>query len=108
MSQRARRTAAPKCPRGWHRDTLGRHPSRHGRAPHALAAPQLANFLGWRTGEPSDATYYRGISCRILEAYADRITDPIRRYFEEIGIVTASGSPWRLHQPPMGSGLSHA
>src|SRR3989454_7211146 len=30
--------------RGWHRDTLGRHPSRHGRAPHALAAPQLANF----------------------------------------------------------------
>src|SRR5256712_2356111 len=44
MSQRARRTAAPKCPRGWHRDTLGRHPSRHGRAPHALAAPQLANF----------------------------------------------------------------
>src|SRR5438876_383875 len=30
--------------RGWHRDTLGRHPSRHGRAPHALAAAQLANF----------------------------------------------------------------
>src|SRR2546430_14811688 len=44
MSQRARRKAAPKCPRGWHRDTLGRHPSRHGRAPHALAAAQLANF----------------------------------------------------------------
>ena len=27
-----------------------------------------AKVLGWRTGEPSDATYYRGISCRILEA----------------------------------------
>src|SRR5437773_1893791 len=103
MSQRARRKAAPKCPRGWHRDTLGRHPSRHERAPHALAAAQLANF----PATPSDATYYRGISCRILEAYADRIMDPIRRYFEEIGIVTASESPWRLHQPPMGSGLSH-
>ena len=66
-----------------------------------------AKVLGWRTGEPSDATYYRGISCRILEAYADWIMDPIRRYFEEIRIVTASESPWRLHQPPMGSGLSH-
>ena len=24
----------------------------------------------------------------MLEAYADRITDPIRRYFEEIGLLT--------------------
>jgi hypothetical protein len=23
----------------------------------------------------------------VLEAYADRITDPIRRYFEEIGLL---------------------
>jgi hypothetical protein len=66
-----------------------------------------AKVLGWRTGESSNATYYRGISCRILEAYADRITDPIRRYFEEIGIVPAS-EPLRLHQRPTGSGLSHA
>src|SRR2546430_11240835 len=180
MSQRARRKAAPKCPRGWHRDTLGRHPSRHGRAPHALAAAQLANFtattsegirrgiqlalgccegfvrrtpvllpeqvqrlfqlalaefasdweiagvrtelslhkpehwasglgtfglvlrnrmtggakgLGWRTGEPSDAAHYPGISCRILEAYAGPIMDPLPRYFEEIGLVPASASP---------------
>src|SRR3989454_8869436 len=45
MSQRARRKAAPKCPRGWHRDTRSgvvRRANR--RAPHALAAPQLANF----------------------------------------------------------------
>ena len=67
-----------------------------------------AKVLGWRNGEPSNATYHRGISYRILEAYADRITDPIRRYFEEIGIVTAPESPVRLHQPPTGSGQSRA
>ena len=67
-----------------------------------------AKVLGWRNGEPSNATYHRGISHRILEAYADRIADPIRRYFEEIGIVTAPESPLRLHQPPTGSGQSRA
>jgi hypothetical protein len=40
--------------------------------------------LGWRSGDFRGASYHRGISYRVLEAYADRITDPIRRYFEEI------------------------
>lgn len=64
--------------------------------------------LGWRTGEIKNATYHRGISYRVLEAYADRITDPIRRYFEEIGIVTASGPPTRFSRPPTDSGLRYA
>jgi len=46
-----------------------------------------AKVLGWRNGDFRSATYHRGISYRVLEAYADRITDPIRRYFEEIGLV---------------------
>src|SRR5215467_8532010 len=46
-----------------------------------------AKVLGWRTGDFRGATYHRGISYRVLEAYADRITDPIRRYFEEIGLL---------------------
>ncbi|PYN35685.1 MAG: hypothetical protein DME01_10885 [Candidatus Rokuibacteriota bacterium] len=46
-----------------------------------------AKVLGWRSGDFRSATYHRGISYRVLEAYADRITDPIRRYFEEIGLV---------------------
>lgn len=64
--------------------------------------------LGWRTGEIKNATYHRGISYRVLEAYADRITDPIRRYFEEIGIVTASEQPTRFLRPPTDSGLRYA
>jgi len=64
--------------------------------------------LGWRTGEIKNATYHRGISYRVLEAYADRITDPIRRYFEEIGVVTPSGQPTRFSRPPTGSGLRNA
>jgi hypothetical protein len=47
---------------------------------------RAAKVLGWRNGDFS-ASYHRGISYRVLEAYADRITDPIRRYFEEIGLV---------------------
>src|SRR6266446_5290386 len=46
-----------------------------------------AKVLGWRSGDFRSATYHRGISYRVLEAYADRITDPIRRYFEEIGLM---------------------
>ena len=49
-------------------------------------------FLGWRSGEFRNATYHRGISYRVLEAYADRITDPIRRYFEEIGIAAGGAA----------------
>jgi len=64
--------------------------------------------LGWRTGEIPNATYYRGISYRVLEAYADRITDPIRRYFEEIGIVAMAEYPSRFLRPPTGSGARSA
>ncbi len=64
--------------------------------------------LGWRTGEIKNASYHRGISYRVLEAYADRITDPIRRYFEEIGIVTAPERPAQFLRPPTDSGLRHA
>ena len=46
-----------------------------------------------------NATYHRGISYRVLEAYADRITDPIRRYFDEIGVAT-SEHPSRSVRPP--------
>ncbi|OGK98471.1 MAG: hypothetical protein A3E31_10005 [Candidatus Rokubacteria bacterium RIFCSPHIGHO2_12_FULL_73_22] len=51
-----------------------------------------AKILGWRSGEIRNATYHRGISYRVLEAYADRITDPIRRYFEEIGVAAGAGA----------------
>ncbi len=61
--------------------------------------------LGWRAGEIPKATCYRGISYRVLEAYADRITDPIRRYFEEIGVAISPEYPSpRLVRPPTGSG----
>jgi len=56
-----------------------------------------AKILGWRTGELRNATYHRGISYRVLEAYAERMVDPIRRYFEEVGVaspaVRRTGTP---------------
>lgn len=63
-----------------------------------------AKILGWRNGEFRNATYHRGISYRVLEAYADRIIDPIRRYFDEVGIVV--GQPIRssfLGRPTSGT-----
>jgi hypothetical protein len=69
-------------------------------------ATGTTKVLGRRTGELPHASYHRGISYRVLEAYADRITDPIRRYFEEIGIVTPL--PARTQKPSTGSGLTHA
>jgi|SRR5438128_1093059 len=62
--------------------------------------------LGRRTGELPPASYHRGVSYRVLEAYADRITDPIRRYLEEIGVVAPS--PARVQKPSTGSDLKHA
>jgi hypothetical protein len=62
--------------------------------------------LGSRSGELPRASYHRGISYRVLEAYADRITDPIRRYFEEIGLVNPSEA--RLQKPPTGSDRTRA
>jgi hypothetical protein len=63
--------------------------------------------LGWRTGAVQGATYFRGVSYRVLEAYADRITDPIRRYFEEIGVLTAQEYPARSGRFSGGSNLRY-
>src|SRR5437773_1721842 len=93
--------AARKTRRRCARVTLdGRSRENHRRATGAT------KVLGRRTGESPHASYHRGISYRVLEAYADRITDPIRRYFEEIGV----GAPLeaRFQKPSTGSGLKHA
>src|SRR5207245_6338360 len=45
-----------------------------------------AKVLGWRSGDFRSATYHRGISCRVLEAYAGRSTDRMRRPVEHISI----------------------
>ena len=58
-----------------------------------------AKVLGWRSGDFRGASYHRGISYRVLEAYADRITDPIRRYFEEIGLMMPGRVSTRGAQP---------
>lgn len=42
--------------------------------------------LGRRAGAGPNATYHRGISFLVLEAYADRNVDPIRRYLQEVGL----------------------
>ncbi|PYN16360.1 MAG: hypothetical protein DME05_08630, partial [Candidatus Rokuibacteriota bacterium] len=63
---------------------------------------KAAKILGWRNGDFMNATYHRGISYRVLEAYADRITDPIRRYFEEVGLVL----PGVMRRPPQKAGAA--
>jgi hypothetical protein len=65
-------------------------------------------ILGRRTGQIPHAAYYRGISYRVLEAYADRIVDPIRRYFEEIGILPPSEFASPPPRPRIGSRLRYA
>src|SRR5439155_692640 len=45
-----------------------------------------AKVLGWRSGDFRSATYHRGISYRVLEAYADRITaDRAQGQREDLG-----------------------
>jgi len=44
--------------------------------------------LGRRAGAGPGATYHRGISFVVLEAYAQRNMDPIRRYLDEIGLAS--------------------
>lgn len=69
---------------------------------------RAARILGWRAGEFLNATYHRGISYRVLEAYADRITDPIRRYFEEIGLILPGETSSRfLHKPAARSSIKY-
>ena len=43
--------------------------------------------LGRRAGPEEGATFHRGISFVILEAYIERSIDPIWRYLQEIGIA---------------------
>jgi hypothetical protein len=45
--------------------------------------------LGRRSGLGGNATYHRGVSFLVLEAYADRNTDPIRRYLQEVGVASS-------------------
>src|SRR5437879_12363315 len=62
-----------------------------------------AKILGWRYGDFMNATYHRGISYRVLEASADRLTDPIRRSGEGVGLAL----PGRFPHPqakPAGAG----
>jgi hypothetical protein len=48
--------------------------------------------LGRREGAGPGATYHRGISFLILEAYAERNIDPILRYLQEIGVAPRARS----------------
>ncbi len=48
--------------------------------------------LGRRSGPHGAATYHRGLSSLVLKAYAERNTDPIRRYLEEIGMRPRTAS----------------
>jgi hypothetical protein len=43
--------------------------------------------LGRRAGAGPGATYHRGISFAVLQAYGDRNMDPVRRYLDEIGLA---------------------
>jgi hypothetical protein len=49
--------------------------------------------LGHRAGAGPGATYHRGISFAVLEAYGQRNMDPIRRYLDEIGLT-----PYQQHR----------
>lgn len=49
--------------------------------------------LGRRAGPEPNATFHRGISFLVLEAYAARNLDPIRRYLDEIGLATRFFGP---------------
>jgi hypothetical protein len=46
--------------------------------------------LGRHGGGAPGATYHRGISFLVLQAYAERNTDPVRRYLEEVGLTRSS------------------
>jgi hypothetical protein len=50
----------------------------------------ITKVLGWRRSSDTAAHHYRGVSFRVLEAYADRNTDPIKRYLQEIGALGPS------------------
>lgn len=55
--------------------------------------------LGRRTAADAAVSCHRGLAYLVLQAYAERNTDPIRRYFDEIGIATPNA---REDGPPSG------
>jgi hypothetical protein len=55
---------------------------------------QELKVLGRRSG-PQPASYHRGISHLVLQAYSERNTDPVRRYLEEVGIGSRQSSGGR-------------
>jgi hypothetical protein len=50
-------------------------------------ATGTVKVLGRREGAGPGASYHRGISFLVLEAYAERNTDPIQRYLQEVGVA---------------------
>lgn len=56
--------------------------------------------LGRRAGDEPGAAYYRGLSFLVLEAYAERNTDPIRRFLDEVGILATPPRPLAQFRTP--------
>lgn len=50
---------------------------------------EAIKVLGRRGGE-EPASYHRGISYLVLEAYGDRNTDPIWRYLQELSVAEST------------------
>ncbi len=55
-------------------------------------------ILGRRAGGAAGASYHRGISFLVLEAYNERNTDPMWRYLQEVGVAEARPSPFLVPQ----------
>jgi len=53
-------------------------------------ATGATKVLGRRSGPEKTATFHRGLSALVLEAYCDGSRDPIVRYLQEIGIADAN------------------
>jgi hypothetical protein len=49
-------------------------------------------ILGRREGAGPGASYHRGISFLVLEAYGERNVDPIFRYLQEVGVASPARS----------------
>jgi len=58
---------------------------------HRTTGAQKA--LGRRTAGDAEAGCHRGLASLVLQAYGERNTDPIRRYFDEIGIAAPTRVP---------------
>jgi hypothetical protein len=51
--------------------------------------------FGRRAGGEPGAAHHRGLSFLVLEAYGERNTDPIRRYFDELGLLAPAAATAR-------------